>query len=185
MDVIVLLHDDVTIKTFIKILLFNATSFGGDKRTQIRRKSFQNRYKFTKRSGIVSKRLEYYLAHMNTYDIKKRDQFSLNCFARRKFCQIFYWVWRFYPLHKQTVTSSWSRAIACVVLYNCWTLVWGSMSPTHSLYCKLCKLGKGSCCICFLVHSTASACVYWPINYSHQSLTPNKTFLVYLTTHKL
>jgi len=64
-----------------------------------------------KRSGIVSKRLEYYLAHMNTYYIRKPDHFSFNSFARSKFCQIFYWIWRFYPLHKQTMTSSWSRAI--------------------------------------------------------------------------
>jgi len=28
-----------------------------------------------------------------------------------KFCQIFYWIWQFYPLHKQTVMSSWSRTI--------------------------------------------------------------------------
>jgi len=48
---------------------------------------------------------------MITYYIWKPDHFSLNCFARSKFCQIFYWMWRFYPLHKQTVTSSWSRTI--------------------------------------------------------------------------
>jgi len=47
-----------------------------------------NRYKFTKRSEIVSKRLEYYLARMNTHYKQKPDHFSLNCFARSKFCQI-------------------------------------------------------------------------------------------------
>jgi len=28
---------------------------------------------------------------MNTHYIRKPDHFSLNCFARSKFCQIFYW----------------------------------------------------------------------------------------------
>jgi len=29
---------------------------------------------------------------MNTYYILKPDHFSFNCFARSKFCQIFYWI---------------------------------------------------------------------------------------------
>jgi len=66
-------------------------------------------YKFTKRNGMVFKRPEYSLARVDTLHIRKPDHFSFNCFARSKFCQIFYWIWRFYPLHKQTVTSSWSR----------------------------------------------------------------------------
>jgi len=60
---------------------------------------------------IVSKCLEYYLAHMNTHYIRKPDHFSLNCFTTSKFCQIFYWILRFCPLHKQIVMSSWSRTI--------------------------------------------------------------------------
>jgi len=110
MLLIVLLHDNVTIKTFLKIIFFNNINtnccLAGVKQCC-------NWYKFTKRSGIIAKCLEYYLAHMNTYYIQKSDHFGINCFARSKFCHIFYWIWQFYPQrHKQTVTSSWSRAIS-------------------------------------------------------------------------
>jgi len=33
-------------------------------------------YKFTKRSGIISKCPEYHLVHMNTHYIRKPDHFS-------------------------------------------------------------------------------------------------------------
>jgi len=65
---IALLHDDITIKTFIKILLYNARDNGNLEGIK-QHKFTEKQYKFTKRSGIVSKCLEYYLAHMNTYYI--------------------------------------------------------------------------------------------------------------------
>jgi len=86
-------------------------SFGVDRTTQIHWKSLQKLHKFTKRSGIISKCSEYYKVHMNTHYIRKEDYFSLNCFAMSKFCQVFCWIWRFYPLHKQTMTSLSDRTI--------------------------------------------------------------------------
>jgi len=41
---------------------------------------------------------------MTTHYIRKPDYFSLNCLARSK-CSIFLLGWRFYPTHKQTMTS--------------------------------------------------------------------------------
>jgi len=94
--IIALLHYDVTIKIFIKILLFNARDHGRLAVTKQRKfmhsKLFQKPYKFPKRSGIVSKRPKYYLVHMNTHYIQEPEHFSLNCFARSKSYQIFYWI---------------------------------------------------------------------------------------------
>jgi len=114
---IALLHDDVTIITFIKIQLLNARDHG--------RLMGTKQCKFTEnhsKTSINSQReVEYFpnalniIEHMivNAYYDWKPDHFGFNCFARSKFCQIFYWMWRFYPLHKQTVMSSWSTAISC------------------------------------------------------------------------
>jgi len=45
--------------------------------------------------------------------------FGLNCFARSKYCQVFYWIWQFYPTHKQTTTSLCGRAILGTVRLLC------------------------------------------------------------------
>jgi len=58
---IALLHYDVTIKPFIKILLFNARNHGRLEATK-QRKFTENRSKnrINSGSGIISKYLEYY-----------------------------------------------------------------------------------------------------------------------------
>jgi len=91
----------VTIKTFVKILLCNARDYGRLAGTKQRKFTAENRSK----NRINSRReveLLPILEHISTHYIRKPDHFNLNCFARNTFYQVFYWVWPFYPPHKQT-----------------------------------------------------------------------------------
>jgi len=93
--------------------------------------------KFTKRSGIISKCPVYYLVHIilyifDTHYIQKRDHFNfLNCFARSKFCQVFYRIWRFYIPH---INKPWRH-------YAIGQFEWNKCNIKTASFCtKLCAL---------------------------------------------